>query len=103
MKGHVAFKTNAKEGEVDAMNKNCARELLRIEGRILGRKATILIDCGAQDNFVSKAFVKHLHARTKPLKDVSTAKLAEGRTYMINEYLSRTRANVPGGYVETPT
>lgn len=75
-------------------------DLLRVEARILGRKGTILIDCGAQDNFVSKAFVNHLHARTRTLKDVSRVMLPDGRTYAVKEYLPRAKIKVCGGYAD---
>ena len=62
-------------------------DLLKVEARVLGRRATVLIDGGAQDNFVSRAFVNHLHARIKLLKEKCTAVMADGRTYSINVFL----------------
>lgn len=83
---------------INAIGGNSWNELLKVEARVLGRKATVLIDGGAQDNFVSKGFVKHLRAKTRRLKDVSKAILADGSTYVVNEHLPGTRLNVSGGY-----
>lgn len=94
--------------KVQELEKNCIEqvtvarnywnELLRIQGRILGRKGTILIDSGAQDNFVSKGFVNHLHARTKTLKDVSRVMLPDGCG--VKDYLPKATIKVCGGYVD---
>ena len=82
-------------------DKDIRKELLRIDGRLLGRKVSILVDGGAQSNFVSKAFVQHIHGKTSTVKGQQTvAVLPDGRTYRLDQVLKGGKLSVPGGYTE---
>jgi len=59
--------------------------LLKYDGFIAGVNASILIDCGASNNFINEAFVNRHKIRTEPIcrNDDSRVKLANGEIIRI--------------------
>jgi len=49
-----------------------------VRGKLLGHDARILIDSGAQSNFISEAYVKQHHLRTKPTQETFVIRQADG-------------------------
>ena len=56
-----------------------ASQLLKLQGTISGASATILIDCGATGNFISKSFVSRFVRKPLPMEaSLDTITLADG-------------------------
>ena len=56
-----------------------ASQLLKLQGTVSGARATILIDCGATGNFISKSFVSRFVRKPLPMEaSMDTITLADG-------------------------
>jgi hypothetical protein len=70
--------------------------LLFVDGRLLGRRCKILIDSGAQGNFVSSNFVRQSKLHTSAAKETALVTSALGRTWRCERMLSGASLTVPG-------
>ena len=46
------------DAQVGSVAADSEHDLLRVEGRINGRKVVMLIDCGSTHDFISESFVQ---------------------------------------------
>ena len=72
--------TTAEISGVQAVARPLEHDLLRLEGKINGRRATFLIDCGSTHDFISSDFVKQYRLPTSASEEVLTVSLADGST-----------------------
>ena len=84
----------SKENEVDSMltvlkisDEEMSAPALRVEGTICGYPARILIDCGAEANFVAKRFAAQKMLRMQRLDNGKFARLPEGTRLPIDEVI----------------
>ena len=79
-----------------AIQHNTKHVLLRYIGSIMDKAVSVLLDCGASDNFMSMDYAKQLNLKLTPMRPTS-AKLANG-TQLSIRYLVRDVVLDIGGY-----
>ena len=67
------------DAQVGSVAADSEHDLLRVEGRINGRKAVMLIDCGSTHDFISESFVQRHEIRTELGSESLQVTLADGR------------------------
>ena len=67
------------DAQVGSVAADSEHDLLRVEGRINGRKAVMLIDCGSTHDFISESFVQRHDIRTELGSESLQVTLADGR------------------------
>ena len=67
------------DAQVGSVAADSEHDLLRVEGRINGRKAVMLIDCGSTHDFISESFVQRHDIRTELGSESIQVTLADGR------------------------
>ena len=75
-KKHVKKSREAHVGSVVAEKEN---ELLRVEAKLYGRAATVLIDCGSTHDFISEVFVRRHKVPTELGSELLKVTLADGK------------------------
>ena len=72
-------------------------ELIKLRGSINGTDATMLVDSGANDNFISTAYIDNSNIQsTRSAKD-NVVMLADGRQHVCNQVVKDALINV-GAY-----
>lgn len=77
-----------------------SNELLQVSGKLLNCPVSVLIDGGAQGNFVSAELVRRLRLRTTVTKTPVVCSVADGRSYVCNQELANVPFFGPHGYSE---
>ena len=75
-------------------------DLLRIQGKIGGRRAVMLIDSGSTHDFIADSFVRKHHLDTDASSAVLSVTLADGSTSEVPQISTRTLRLTVGGFSE---
>ena len=75
-------------------------DLLRIQGKIGGRRAVMLIDSGSTHDFIADSFVRKHHLDTDASSAVLSVTLADGSTSEVPQISTRTLRVTVGGFSE---
>ncbi len=78
----------------DAQREEKSSTLLLYSGTLNGCSATILVDCGATGNFISKSFVERNHLNTCPRVIPTTVTMGDGKTYPVETHMPRAELRV---------